>query len=210
LVAGVYDPDDWKMPRRRPQREQAHRPRRLDGKAPIKAAALAVLLEGPAHGYRVATRINKRMGTWAIDPKHIYAPLDQLEKAKLISSRKEPIPEPPGYRRVYFVTEAAPKAREQWYGSRPALSVIRVDIHARIAFSTEEDAPDLLRALDEYREELLQASEENAVTWAAPPGSWEGFALERLRTEVDKQLKAEIDWVNETSKAIQERIEGRL
>jgi DNA-binding PadR family transcriptional regulator len=209
LVAGVYDPNDWKMPRRRRQRDQEHQPRRLDGKAPIKAAALAVLLEAPGHGYDVATRINKRMGTWAIDPKHIYRPLRQLEKAELVRSRKEDIDEPPGYRRVFYPTAAAHKAREQWFGSRPSLSVVRVDIHARIAFSMEEDAPDLLRALDEYREDLLEAIEENAVTWAAPMGSWQAFALDHLREEVDKQCKAEIEWVNAFSKDLKARVAGR-
>ena len=185
-----------------------HQPRRLDGKAPIKAAALAVLLESPGHGYDVATRINRRMGTWSIDPKHIYGPLGQLEDAGFVWSRKEVIPEPPGYRRVFYPTEAAQEARQQWFGSRPALSVMRVDIHARIVFSTEDDAPELLRALDEYREDLLQAIEENKQTWAAPRGSWEAFALDRRRAEVDKQCRAEIEWINETSAALRERIAG--
>lgn len=205
----MYDSDDWKMPPRRRQRDQEHQPRRLDGKAPIKAAALAVLLEAPGHGYHVATRINKRMGTWAIDPKHIYRPLRQLEEAGLVWSRREDIDEPPGYRRVYYPTDAAQKAREQWFGSRPALSVVRVDIHARIAFSTEEDAPDLLRALEEYKADLLEEIQENAITWAAPRGSWDAFALEHLREEVDKQCKAEIEWVNDMSAALRERIAGR-
>lgn len=195
------------MPRRRTQREQ-DRPRRLDGKAPIKAAALAVLLEAPGHGYDVATRINRRMGTWMIDPKHIYQPLRQLEEAGLVYSSEEGIPEPPGYRRVYYPTDAAQKAREQWFDSRPALSVVRVDIHARIAFSTEEDAPDVLRALEEYREDLLEAIEENELTWAAPRGSWQAFALDHLREEVDKQYKAEIEWVNNTSADLREWIAG--
>jgi DNA-binding PadR family transcriptional regulator len=204
-----YDPDDWKMPRRRRQRNQEDQPRRLDGKAPIKAAALAVLLEAPGHGYDVATRINKRMGTWAINPKHIYRPLGQLEAAGLVLSRKEDIDEPPGSRRVYYPTEAAQKERQWWFGSRPAPSVVRVDIHARIAFSTEEDAPDLLRALDEYKADLLEEIQENAITWAAPRGSWQAFALEHLREEVDKQCKAEIEWVNDMSAALRERIAGR-
>lgn len=203
---GVFDPNGRKMPRRQRQREQVHKPRRLDGKAPIKAAALAVLLESPGHGYDVATRINRRMGTWAIDPKHIYGPLGQLEDAGFVWSRKEDIPEPPGYRRVFYPTDAAQEARQQWFGSRPALSVMRVDIHARIVFSTEDDAPELLRALDEYREDLLQAIEENKQTWAAPRGSWEAFALDRRRAEVDKQCRAEIEWINETSAALRERI----
>jgi DNA-binding PadR family transcriptional regulator len=136
---------------RRQTRGTTPKPGRLDGSAPIKAAVLAVLLEAPGHGYDVATRVNKRMGTWAINPKHIYEPLKQLEKAGLVRFRREPIDEPPGFRKVFYPTEAARQARQDWFASRPALSVLRADIHARIAFSTEADAPELIRALAEYR-----------------------------------------------------------
>ncbi len=205
----MYDSDDWKMPRGKRQHKGDSSPGRLEGKAPIKAAALAVLLEAPGHGYDVAARINRRMGTWAVDPKHIYDPLKQLEKAGLVWSRKEEIPEAPGYRRLYYPTDAARGARDDWFGSPPAMSVLRADIHARLAFSAPEDAPALLRALREYRADLLEAIEENAVTWAAPKGSWLGFVIEHLRTEVDKQCEAEIEWVNNLRGDLEERISGR-
>jgi DNA-binding PadR family transcriptional regulator len=208
-AAGMYDSGDWKMAQGRRQRRRDLQPGRLVGKAPIKAAALAVLLEAPGHGYDVARRINRRMGTWAVDPKHIYDPLKQLEKAGLVWSRKEEIPEPPGYRRVYYPTDDARQARDDWFGSPPAASVLRADIHARLAFSTPEDAPALLRALHEYRADLLEAIEENAVTWAAPKGSWLGFVIEHLRTGVDKQCEAEIEWVNNVRADLEERISGR-
>lgn len=164
-----------------------------------------MLLEEPGlHGYRVATRINRLLG-WAIDPKHIYDPLKQLERGKLLWSRREPIEEPPGYRRVYYPTDAARDARQGWFGGRPATSVLRADIHTRLAFSSEEDLPQLLRALAEYREDLLEAIEQNAIAWAAPRGSWLGFAIGHLRAEVDKQCEAEIEWVNDLVKDLQDR-----
>jgi DNA-binding PadR family transcriptional regulator len=134
------------MARPRRRHQSADRPGRLEGKAPIKAAAVSVLLEGPAHGYGVVATINERMGTWAVIPKHIYDPLNQLERDGLIWHQKEPIPEPPGFRKVYYVTDAARKAREDWFDSRPWLAVLRADIHVRLAFSEEDDLPDLLRA----------------------------------------------------------------
>lgn len=195
------------MSRTRRQRERAAEEDRphLDGKAPIKAAAFAVLLDEPGlHGYKVATRINKLLG-WAIDPKHIYEPLKQLESSKLIWSRTESIDKPPGYRRLYYPTAEAKQAREGWFAGPPAISVLRADIHARLAFSSEADAPDLLRALAEYREDLLEAIELNAIAWAAPKESWLGFTLGHLRGRVDRQCEAEIAWVNELVKDVEER-----
>lgn len=197
------------MDRARRQQKGAPSPGRLEGKAPIKAAALAALLEAPGHGYDVAKRINRRMGVWAVDPKRIYEPLKQLEKVGLVWSRNEPIPEPPGFRKVYHPTDAAQQARDDWFGSPPAMSVLRADIHARLAFSTPEDAPMLLRAPHEYRADLLEAIEQNAVTWAAPKESWLGFVIEHLRTEVDKQCEAEIEWVNNVRVDLEERMSGR-
>ncbi len=205
----MYDSDERKMSRGRRQRQEEPQPGRLEGKAPIKAAVLAVLLEGPGHGYDVARRVNQRMGTWAINPKHIYQPLKQLEGAGLVRSEVVPSPEPPGYSTIYYPTEAARKARDDWFGSRPAMGVLRADIHTRIAFSTEEDTPVLLRALAEYRAELLEAIEENTLTWAAPEESWLGFVLGHLRAEVDQRCKAEIEWVNVISADLKERISGR-
>jgi DNA-binding PadR family transcriptional regulator len=197
------------MARAKRQQQDARSPGRLEGKAPIKAAVLGVLLEAPGHGYDVAKRLNQRMGTWIVNPKHIYEPLKQLEKAGLVWSRREPIPTPPGFRKVYYPTDAARGARDAWFGSPPALSVLRADIHARLAFSTPEDAPALLRALHEYRADLIEAIEDNAVTWAAPKGSWLGFVIGHLRTEVDKQCEAEIEWVNTVRADLEELISGQ-
>jgi DNA-binding PadR family transcriptional regulator len=208
-VSGMYDSDDWKMPRRRRQPQSDPQPGRLEGKAPVKAAVLGVLLEAPGHGYDVAKRLNQRMGTWILNPKHIYEPLKQLERAKLVRSQREPSPDPPGFRTIYYPTDAARGARDAWFGSPPALSVLRADIHARLAYSTPEDAPALVRSLHEYRADLIEAIQDNAVTWAAPKGSWLGFVIEHLRAEVDKQCEAEIEWANKLRADLEERISGR-
>lgn len=186
------------------------KPPRLDTKTPIKSAVLAVLLEGPGHGYDVWKRVTRHMGSWDLDSKHIYEPLKQLERAGLVWSRQKPIPEPPGFRRIYFATEAAKQAREVWFGSPPATSALRADIHVRVAFSKEEDGPDLLRALGEYRADLLEVVEQDErMSWAAQRGSWAEFSLGSLRNRKDKQHRGEIEWINEFSEEIREKIAKR-
>jgi DNA-binding PadR family transcriptional regulator len=205
----MYDSYDRKMSRGRRQTQVDVQPGRLDAKAPIKSAVLAVLLEAPGHGYDVAKRVNRRMG-WNYDPKHIYEPLKQLETAGLVWFRKEPIDEPPGFRKVFHPTEAAKEARRAWLDSPPAMGVLRADLHVRVAFSTAEDAPELLRTLGEARADLLEAIEEDAKTsWSAPRGSWTEFALNSLRNETDKRRKGEIEWINEMSEGLREIIDKR-
>ena len=208
----MYDSDESKMAGRR--KAQRARPRerlpRLEPKAPIKSAVLALLLEEPGlHGYEIWKRVNRRMG-WNLIPKHIYEPLKQLEKAGLVRRYKEPISEPPGYRVLYMPTEVAKEVRDVWFKSPTAMSVLRADLHVRLAFSTEEDAPELLRTFSEAREELLDAvEEEKKMSWAAPRGSWVEFSLGWLRERQEKQRQAEIEWINEVSEDIEDTIKKR-
>lgn len=171
---------------------------------PVKAAALAVLLEGPTYGYEVAKRINRRMGSsWRVQPKHIYPILKQLEDAGLVWSEERPIDEPPYSRRFFHPTEEAVRARREWFVTPPAASIVRADIHARLAFCSEAEIPELLRALNELRVDLLEEIEENAQT-ETPRVSWLGTVMSLYRSAVDKRLKAEAEWVGEACRTLDE------
>jgi len=176
----------------------------VEGRSPVKGAALAVLLEGPTYGYEVAKRINRRMGaSWHIQEKHIYTVLRQLEAAGLVHSEKAPIDVPPYWRRIYHATEEAVKARRDWMITPPVASVVRSDIHARLAFSGERDIPELLRGLEELRVDLLEEIEENAAT-QTPRVSWLGTVMSLYRSAVDRRLTAEVEWVGEACRALEE------
>ena len=176
----------------------------VEGRSPVKAAALAVLLEGPTYGYDVAKRINRRMGaSWHVQAKHIYPVLKQLEEAGLARSEEREIDDPPYSRRIYHPTDQAVRARRDWLVTPPAASVLRADIHARLAFSSDEDIPELLRALNELRVDLIEEIEENAET-ETPRVSWLGTTMSLYRSAVDKRLKAEVEWVGEACRALEE------
>ncbi len=176
----------------------------VEGRSPVKAATLAVLLEGPTYGYEVAKRINRRMGSsWHVQQKHIYTVLKQLEDAGLVRSERRSIDDPPYWRRFYHPTEEAIRARREWLVTPPAGSVLRADIHARLAFSCDEDIPELLRALQEWRVELLGEIENNAAT-ETPRVSWLGTIMSLYRSAVDKRLKAEVEWVGEACRTLEE------
>ncbi|HYM44935.1 MAG TPA: PadR family transcriptional regulator [Solirubrobacteraceae bacterium] len=176
----------------------------VEGHSPVKAAALAVLLEDPTYGYEVAKRINRRMGpSWRVQKKHIYPVLKQLEADELVWSEERPIDDPPYRRRFYHPTEKAVQARREWLITPPVASIVRTDIHARLAFSSDEDIPELLRALDELRVDLLEEIEENAVT-ETPRVSWLGTIMSLYRSAVDKRLKAEVEWIGEACRSLEE------
>jgi DNA-binding PadR family transcriptional regulator len=180
---------------------------RLDGRSPLRTAALAVLLEKPGHGYDVAHRINMRMGaSWCLEAKHIYPVLEALEKAGLLRSEKDPSDR--RRRRIFYPTELAEQARREWLTTPTRVTIVREDIQARLAFSSEEEVPDLLRALEAYRADLLVAIEENAVA-DVPTRSWLSRVMSFTRSGVDRRLMAELEWVGEVERELEEFLAER-
>lgn len=174
------------------------------GRSPIKAVALAVLLESPTYGYKVAKRIECRMGpSWRLQPKHIYPVLKQLEDDGLVWSEQQGIDDPPYSRRFFYPTDSAEQTRRDWFITPPAASILRADIHARLAFCTEEEIPVLLRALNEWRVDLLEQIEKNAETEMSMV-PWLDTIISLYRLAVDKRLKAEVEWVGEACRALEE------
>jgi DNA-binding PadR family transcriptional regulator len=186
------------MADRRTSREAA-----LDGKSPIRAALLAVLIEAPGHGWDVARRADRRMGSsWQVEPKHVYPYLKQLEADGLVRSEQQLFKRAPYVRDVYYPTEKGEQARQEWFAARPAGGIVRSDLLVRLAFSNERDIPDLLRALDERRTDILEEIEENAASETARV-SYVGTIISLHCSSVDKRLKAEMEWIEEATKELE-------
>lgn len=181
----------------------------LDGKSPIRAAVLAALIESPGHGWDVGRRANLRMGALGrIDPKHIYPYLERLKADGLVRAEQHSSKRQPYVRDVYFPTEKGKQARRDWLAARPRTSVVRTDLNVRLAFSTEEDIPDLLRALEERRLDLLEEMEQNAAC-ETPRVSYVGVVISLQCAAVDKRLKAEMEWIDEACSELKARHEAR-
>jgi DNA-binding PadR family transcriptional regulator len=175
----------------------------LAGKSPVSAAVLAVIIEQPSHGWDVARRAKRRLGSsWRVDPKHVYSHLERLEQEGLVRSKKESFERPPYLRDVYYPTTKGEQARREWLATPLTTGVIRTNLEVRLVFSTEEDIPDLLRALEERREEILEEIEENATSHAARV-SYLATIINLQRSSVDKRLKAEMEWIEEATRELE-------
>ncbi|MCO6003802.1 PadR family transcriptional regulator [Actinoallomurus purpureus] len=70
-------------------------------KGDVRAAALALLAEGPRNGYQIIQEIAERSnGIWRPSPGSVYPALQQLEDEGLVRSEED------GGRRTYHLTEA--------------------------------------------------------------------------------------------------------
>jgi DNA-binding PadR family transcriptional regulator len=170
----------------------------LGGRSLIRAAVLAALIEKPGHGWDVARRARRRMGSsWSLDPKHIYGYLERLERDGLIRAQKEPSGRDRDVvLRVYYVTEEGKKARQLWRTTPLEQGVVTTDLEVRLLFSTEEDIPDLLNRFAERRERLLEEIEDIAFT-ETPNVSYLARVINMHRASVERRLRGELEWLED-------------
>jgi len=139
---------------------------------------------------------------WNIDLKHIYSHLDWLEEEGLVRSEQEHLDRRPYLRHVYYATEEGVEAREDWLAAPLPPGVARTDLELRLLFSTERDILVLLRAVAERRAELAEEIEENTVSNTVPV-SHLGAMINLQRSLVDKRLKAELEWLAEARRELE-------
>jgi DNA-binding PadR family transcriptional regulator len=186
--------------------EKKKKPTLVSDRSPLRAAVVAVLLEGPSHGYDVARRLKRWVGpSWRIYAKHIYTVLKSLERDGLVWSEELPGDGPKRDRRVYHPTPEAVQARAEWMQAPVLSTLVRADVEARLIFSQPEEAPSLLEMLDRYEEDVI-ADLEAVRAVDTPPVAWRGRLLSRVRQTVAMRLDAEMAGIEETRRDIEEYI----
>lgn len=180
--------------------------------SPVTGALLGLLLERPGYGYELAQRLNERMGpSWKLTPSSIYSVLERLEADQLV---RRTVKDMPGRHRqrervMFHATDAATKAFEEWLGRPARKEPIRTELLAKIAVARPEDAERLLISLDEYEQEcrafLVGADGGRAVDGGAPARRpWNAMLAEVIETAADRQLRAELEWVEFARRRIRE------
>jgi DNA-binding PadR family transcriptional regulator len=100
-------------------------------KGDVRAAALALLAEGPRNGYQIIQEIAERShGIWRPSPGSVYPALQQLEDESLVRAEED------GGRRTYRLTE---EGRAHVAGHREELA----EPWAAVADSVSEEMVDL-------------------------------------------------------------------
>jgi DNA-binding PadR family transcriptional regulator len=171
----------------------------------LRTAVLAALVEQPAHGYDLTTRLNRRLGpVHNVDARRVYEVLEQLEKDGLATCSEEHAAfAPHRARRVFSATKLGRELHAGWLAERQLPPLARADIHVLVAFSGPEQAEQLLTALDEYEIdciEMLERGEQIEVQRA----SWRSRMIGLGKAAVAEQLQAELRWVTRVRREIDE------
>jgi DNA-binding PadR family transcriptional regulator len=114
---------------------------------PIKHGLLALLAEGPAHGYQLKADFEARTGgSWELNVGQVYTTLQRLERDGLVVSLD---PTGDDDRRPVAITDAGRDALERWYATPivpvpPPRDELAIKVLLAIA-ATEVDVDAVLR-----------------------------------------------------------------
>lgn len=189
----------------RTQRDEASdRPKRRERTA-LRTAVIAALLHQTGHGWDVDIRLKTRMGpAWEVDRKSVYRVLEELEEDGLAWSEEERAPgKGAQLRRVYHPMAAAEQERVKEMAARRPVMLTRADIRAWVAFARPQDAPELLRKLDEYELDCLELVERSEEL-EEQPASFHDRAINLLRLATAEELGAEVRWVPRARREIEQ------
>jgi DNA-binding PadR family transcriptional regulator len=159
----------------------------------LQGVVLALVVAGGNQqltGYRLATLVKRRLGpAWRGSPRSVYKALERLEKEGLVLGHTGR----GGRATIYSATERGEVVLAQWMASA-AREPMRLDLPAKIAVSRPEDAPRLLRALDDYELECFERLKRSSDA-EVQLGSWAGLAMNLALAALDEGLQAELRWV---------------
>src|SRR6187455_290113 len=86
----------------------------------IREGLLALLDEGPRHGYQLKTDFEAITGgVWPLNVGQVYTTLDRLERDGLVTSHDDPSRATGGPQRTYALTAAGREELGSWWTATP-------------------------------------------------------------------------------------------
>lgn len=122
--------------------------------SPLRGALLALIVQGPSHGYELANRLQRQLGpSWPILRPSLYRILRKMCREGLIVPESADEGNPAKI--VYSATDLAASAVVAWMDSPLPLGEGQLQLQARMVVARPEDLPRLLVALNSYERELF-------------------------------------------------------
>ena len=174
-------------------------PLTTSGQSPLGGALLALLVQGPSHGYELANRLERQLGTdWQIVRPSLYRMLKRMQGEGLLSIDA---PEVPESKVVYRATERADVTVRAWMESTLTLLDGQLQLQARMIVARTEDLPRLLVAVNNYERTLFDMHV-SLQPMNMDAGSLRGVMMRLVRGASRHRIKAELDWLEEARQTI--------
>jgi len=159
----------------------------------VKDALLALLADGPSHGYNLKSRFDEATGlAWPLNVGQVYTTLQRLERDELVRADGEPDDDG---RQRYLLTALGREALTDWidtpFGS-PVSSRDEVSMKVMIALATGV-AP----ALDIVKTQRISAMEAlQSLTAMKPQGPKRGLAWQLHLDRSILLAESEVRWLD--------------
>ncbi|HTR88866.1 MAG TPA: PadR family transcriptional regulator [Solirubrobacteraceae bacterium] len=168
-----------------------------------KHAVLGLVIERPDYGYGLYKRLADRCAPWAWSRPAVYAALEELSSAKLVSADESLYPAGSGghARTIYSATPGGVSFFDEWMFGPSALEAPRRELELKLVMARPHELPRLV--------EMSLAQEQDCVeriaalareARRAPGGSqhaWGEVAARLVRDTEVKQLRLRVEWLQE-------------
>ncbi|MFB7630028.1 PadR family transcriptional regulator [Streptomyces sp. NPDC056149] len=127
----------------------------------MRLPLLALLVNGPAHGYELKHALEALLGAGYPQPNvgQIYVTLGRLEKAGLIVGEEVEQLDRPN-KRIYRITEAGREAVRAWFGDATVAPRVRDEFFIKLALASRAGAASQIALINKQRRRYLKTMRE--------------------------------------------------
>ena len=163
---------------------------------------LALLAEGPAHGYELKQALEQRFGDVLppLNAGQVYTTLARLERDGLVNGSE--VPDDTRQKRVYELTRAGRDALQKWVATPTTGTRLRDEFFMKLVLAGLSGISDPRTLIDRQRREYLQALRDLAD---ATPTSNGNAVAARLVEGAALHVEADLKWLDLCEERLKER-----
>lgn len=172
----------------------------------MKLGLLALLSDGPTHGYQLKHDFEARTGgAWLLNVGQVYTTLQRLERDGLVA----PAGDPDDERRVFRITDAGRAAIDAWYAEPVVASAPpRDELAIKVLLALAADEVDVRGVLQRQRTATLeQLQEYTRLKRTADPADDLPWIL--LLDAMILKAEAEVRWLDLCEARLRQRDAAR-
>jgi DNA-binding PadR family transcriptional regulator len=186
----------------RPGRQKPVPPRQQEPDVSMKHGILALLEDGPSHGYQLKHEFESRTGgAWLINVGQVYTTLQRLERDGLVA----PLDDEGRDRRVFGITDQGRKVLATWFAEPTTPSAPpRDELAIKVLLAIAAEHVDVTAVLQGQRTATLEQMQEYArAKQAADPERELPWLL--LLDALTLKAEAEIRWLDVCEARLRQR-----
>jgi DNA-binding PadR family transcriptional regulator len=152
---------------------------------------LALLADGPAHGYELRSAYQERCGALLppMNAGQVYNTLSRLESSGMVEGEEVPQQGRPD-RRVYRITDAGRDELKAWVARPVGATRFGDEFFFKLAFAGLGGLADPATLIDQRQADCLQSLRDtDAVARSSAPGSPAALLAERAAAHLEAELR---------------------